>query len=60
MAPRRSLACGPPSWGRSGWVQETVCIERYRQLWDARFDRLDNIVEQLKRKEKADERKKRE
>jgi DNA-binding transcriptional ArsR family regulator len=39
---------------------EAVWIERYRKLWDARFDELDNIVEQLKRKEKIDGRKKRE
>ena len=39
---------------------ETAWIERYRQLWDARFDELDKIVEQLKRKEKVDGRKKRE
>ncbi len=39
---------------------ETAWIERYRQLWDARFDGLDRIVEQLKRKEKVDGRKKRE
>ena len=38
----------------------TAWIERYRQLWDARFDELDNVVEELKRKEKADGRKKRE
>jgi DNA-binding transcriptional ArsR family regulator len=35
-------------------------IERYRQLWDARFDELDKVVEELKRKEKVDGRKKRE
>jgi hypothetical protein len=35
-------------------------IERYRQLWDARFDELDKVVEELKRKEKLDGRKKRE
>jgi DNA-binding transcriptional ArsR family regulator len=34
-------------------------LERYRQLWDARFDALDRVVEQLKRKEKVDGRKKR-
>jgi DNA-binding transcriptional ArsR family regulator len=34
-------------------------IERYRQLWDARFDELDKVVEELKRKEKVDGRKKR-
>ncbi len=39
---------------------ETAWIERYRQVWDARFDELDEIVEQLKRKEKVDGRKKRE
>ena len=33
---------------------ETAWIERYRQLWDARFDELDKIVEELKRKEKFD------
>jgi DNA-binding transcriptional ArsR family regulator len=39
---------------------ETAWIERYRQLWDARFDELDKIVEQLKRKENVHGRKKRE
>ena len=28
-------------------------IERYRQLWDARFDELDKVVEELKQKEKS-------
>jgi DNA-binding transcriptional ArsR family regulator len=27
-------------------------LDRYRQLWDARFDQLDALVEQLHRKEK--------
>jgi DNA-binding transcriptional ArsR family regulator len=40
--------------------EETAWIERYRQLWDARFDQLDKVVEELKRKEKVDGRKKRE
>jgi len=39
--------------------EEAAWIERYRQLWDARFDELDNVVEELKRKEKVDGRKKR-
>ncbi len=34
-------------------------IERYRQLWAARFDALDGVVEDLKRKEKANARRKR-
>ena len=33
-------------------------IERYHQLWDARFAALDDVVEELKRKEKSDGRKK--
>jgi len=39
---------------------EMAWIERYRKLWDARFDELDRIVEELKLKEKVDGRKKRE
>jgi DNA-binding transcriptional ArsR family regulator len=39
--------------------EETAWIERYRQLWEARFTELDRVVEELKRKEKADGRKKR-
>ena len=39
--------------------EEAAWIERYRQLWAARFDELDIVVEQLKRKEKANGRKKR-
>ena len=33
---------------------ETAWIEQYRQLWDSRFDELDRVVEELKRKEKVD------
>jgi DNA-binding transcriptional ArsR family regulator len=40
--------------------EEAAWIERYRQLWDARFDELDTVIEELKRKERADGRKKRE
>ena len=38
--------------------EEAAWIEKYRQLWDARFDALDRVVEELKRKEKVDGRKK--
>ena len=34
-------------------------LERYRQLWDARFDELDELIEELTKKEKSDGRKKR-
>ena len=39
--------------------EEAAWIERYHQLWASRFDELDKVVEELKRKEKADGRKKR-
>ena len=38
--------------------EEAMWIERYRQLWDARFDELDQVVEELKRKERVDGRRK--
>jgi DNA-binding transcriptional ArsR family regulator len=40
--------------------EEAAWIARYRQLWDARFDALDTVVEELKHKEKVFGRKKRE
>jgi DNA-binding transcriptional ArsR family regulator len=40
--------------------EEAAWIERYRQVWDLRFDELDKVVDELKRKEKVDGRKKRE
>ena len=42
--------------GRRRLEEEAAWIERYRQVWDARFDALDEIVEELKSKEKIDER----
>jgi DNA-binding transcriptional ArsR family regulator len=38
--------------------EEAKWIERYRQLWDARFDELDQVVEELKRKERVNGRRK--
>jgi len=38
--------------GLRGLQEEAAWIERYRQLWAERFDELDNVVEELKRKEK--------
>ena len=43
--------------GLSRLQEEAEWIERYRQLWDARFDELDKIVEELKQKEESDGRK---
>lgn len=37
--------------------EETAWLERYRQLWAARFDALDDVVEELKQKEKSHGRK---
>ncbi|MFT3670879.1 ArsR/SmtB family transcription factor [Aestuariivirga sp.] len=42
---------------RLGWrrlEEEAAWIERYRQLWAARFDALDKVVEDLKRKGELD------
>ena len=38
--------------------EEAAWIERHRQLWNARFDELDKVVGELKRKETIDGRKK--
>jgi hypothetical protein len=38
--------------------EEAAWIEKYRQLWSARFDELDEVVEELKRKDEIDARKK--
>jgi hypothetical protein len=35
-------------------------MESYRQLWASRFDELDKVVEELKRKERVDGRAQRE
>src|SRR5580693_5658348 len=40
--------------------EEAAWIEKYRQLWAARFDALDKVIEELKQKEKVDGRRKRE
>jgi DNA-binding transcriptional ArsR family regulator len=43
--------------GRCRLEEEAAWIERYHQVWSARFDALDEVVEELKRKEKVDGRK---
>jgi len=42
--------------GVSRLEEEANWIEKYRQLWTARFDELEQIVEELKRKEQNNER----
>jgi DNA-binding transcriptional ArsR family regulator len=46
--------------GLGALEQEAAWIESYRRRWDARFDALDDVVEDLKRKENANGRKRRE
>jgi len=41
-------------------AEEAAWIERHRQLWAARFDALDEVVEELKQKEKVNGHKRRE
>jgi DNA-binding transcriptional ArsR family regulator len=39
--------------------EEMEWISRYRRVWDARFEALDRVIEQLKSRDKPDVRKKR-
>ncbi|HEX3887299.1 MAG TPA: metalloregulator ArsR/SmtB family transcription factor [Phenylobacterium sp.] len=41
--------------GARGLDEAAAWIEGRRQLWDARFDALDKVVEELKQKERVDE-----
>ena len=43
--------------GLSRLEEEAAWIERYRQLWAARFDELDKVIEDLKQKETINGRK---
>lgn len=45
----RVRTCKPGAWRLE---EEAAWIENYRQLWETRFDALDDVVEELK-KEKA-------
>jgi DNA-binding transcriptional ArsR family regulator len=38
--------------GKRRLEEEAAWLERYRQLWDARFSALDDVIEELKAKEK--------
>jgi DNA-binding transcriptional ArsR family regulator len=42
--------------GRRRLDEVTAWIDRYRQLWSARFDELDRVIEELKLNEKGRER----
>ena len=44
--------------GGSRLEREAAWIEKYRELWNARFDELEKVVEDLKQKEKTDGRRK--
>lgn len=39
--------------------EATAWLETYRRRWDARFDELEKVVEELTRKEKSDDRRNR-
>ncbi|TAN23118.1 MAG: ArsR family transcriptional regulator [Acidobacteria bacterium] len=45
----RVRTCKP---GLRDLKEAAAWIDRYRQLWEARFDELENIVEELKRQKK--------
>jgi DNA-binding transcriptional ArsR family regulator len=44
--------------GERGLDEEWAWIERYRRVWDDRFDELDKVVAELKHKEKSHGRRK--
>ena len=44
--------------GLRGLDEEWAWIERYRRVWDERFDELDKVVADLKLKEQSNGRKK--
>ena len=44
--------------GARRFEEETAWLERHRQLWESRFDALDHVVEELKRKERINARNK--
>jgi DNA-binding transcriptional ArsR family regulator len=39
--------------------EEAAWIDRHRRLWDARFEELDKVVDELKRRERTNARRKR-
>jgi len=41
--------------GQRRLEEEVAWLENYRQVWAARFDALDQVVKDLKRKEKVDD-----
>jgi DNA-binding transcriptional ArsR family regulator len=41
--------------GSCGLEEEAAWLEQHRRLWAARFDELDKVVDELKRKEKSSE-----
>src|SRR5262245_47998742 len=43
--------------GKRRLSAETAWLERYQRMWAARFDDLDNVIEELKKKEKSRENK---
>jgi DNA-binding transcriptional ArsR family regulator len=45
--------------GQRRLEKETAWLERFHELWASRFYELDKVVDELKRKEKTDGRKKR-
>ncbi len=47
----RVRTCRLGAWGLEA---EAAWIEGHRQLWDARFDALDKVVEDLKLRERSD------
>ncbi|HXI86291.1 MAG TPA: helix-turn-helix domain-containing protein [Parvularculaceae bacterium] len=58
VATRKTGRVRTCSLGRRALAEEAAWIEGRRRLWAARFDALDEVVEELKEKEKSSGRKK--
>src|SRR5207245_11487182 len=50
VASSRGPRSGTCKLGTRRFEEETAWLERYHQVWDSRFDELDKVVEELKRK----------
>ena len=55
-ASRGLVAVASHALGARTLADEAAWIERYRQMWAERFDALDTVVQELKQREKDNER----
>ena len=59
VSTQKAGGCAAAPWAGAWFEDEAAWIDNYRRLWAARFDALDTVIEQLKRKEPRDGRRQR-